>query len=176
MSTRRQMHKVSIRARQRKEKKLWAVYGSGEEHGGAWSRRMVSLHLGVLAVKAATVCQHEGTSPNFAPPTTRASQAAEKTFPVVVLSPFAVILSSDLIGTKDPCHFAQGKLREGSRSAHSQGNTRFFVAGVYSECGEGAPQNDNPESFFRSLFTPALPAAGKKASWSEKFGLGPRWP
>jgi len=47
MSTRRQMHKVSIRARQRKEKKLWAVEGSAQGHRGVWSRRMASLAEGL---------------------------------------------------------------------------------------------------------------------------------
>jgi hypothetical protein len=45
MSTRRQMHKVSIRARHRKEKKLWADAGPGEDHGAIWSRGMAPLKV-----------------------------------------------------------------------------------------------------------------------------------
>ena len=56
---------------------------------------------------------------------------------------------------------AQDKLREGSRSEYFQGNARFFVA--------AAPQNDSAFEFFRSLLSPALPAASNRG---EKFGLG----
>jgi hypothetical protein len=68
-----------------------------------------------------------------------AKQAAEKRSNAVILSPFAVILSA----AKNLALAAQGKLREGSRSAHFQGNARFFVA--------AAPQNDSAFEFFRSL-------------------------
>jgi hypothetical protein len=64
-----------------------------------------------------------------------------------MLSPFAVILSA----AKNLALPAQGKLREGSRCEHFQGNARFFVA--------AAPQNDSALEFFRSLQSPALPAA-----------------
>jgi hypothetical protein len=63
----------------------------------------------------------------------------KKPYNAVKLSPFAVILSA----AKNLALPAQGKLREGSRSEHLQGNARFFVA--------AAPQNDSAFEFFRSL-------------------------
>jgi hypothetical protein len=71
-------------------------------------------------------------------------QAAEKRSNAVILSPFTVILSA----AKNLALPAQGKLREGSRSEHFQGNARFFVA--------AAPQNDSALEFFRSLFSPVV--------------------
>jgi hypothetical protein len=62
-------------------------------------------------------------------PEVRALQAAEKPANAVILSPFAVILRA----AKNLALPAQGKLREGSRSEHFQGNARFFVACGSSE-------------------------------------------
>ena len=76
-----------------------------------------------------------------------ASQAAEKPYNAVILSPFAVILSA----AKNLALPAPGKLREGSRSEYFQDNARFFVA--------AAPQNDSAFEFFRTPFSPAEIAA-----------------
>jgi len=59
---------------------------------------------------------------------------------------------------KDLCHFAQGKLREGSRSAHFHANTRFFVVPQ-----GGTPQNDSAYEFFRNLLdgAPCARLAGR---------------
>jgi hypothetical protein len=76
----------------------------------------------------------------------RGFTGCEKPCNAVILSPFAVILSA----AKNLALPAQGKLREGSRSEHFQGNARFFFA--------AAPQNDSAFEFIRSLFSPALPS------------------
>jgi hypothetical protein len=69
----------------------------------------------------------------------RALAASHNPANAVILGPFAVILSA----AKNLALPAQGKLREGSRSEHFQGNARFFVA--------AAPQNDSAGDFLRSL-------------------------